>query len=285
MRNNEDRLGVKDEGQSPPIPTKNDNQSDPLQFVTPTEFVDLPTKGKFYPADHPLHNKETVEIRFMTAKDEDILTSKTLLKKGIAVDRMLGNLLIDKTIKVDDLFVGDKNALIVSARISGYGSDYKTNVTCPSCGTSADWTFDLNEVLSGNEIMHEKAGNTEITNDGTFIVELPKSKVQAECRLLTGQAEKSLTAQTEKRKKHKLPEATLTSLLKMFIVSLNGESDEAVIARFVEQMPALDSKYLRAFYNKVVPNVDMKQTYQCESCDADTPLDMPFSVSFFWPNE
>ena len=98
-RNNEDRLGIKDEGQTPPILTASDSTS-PLQFVAPTEFVDLPTQGRFYPEGHPLHNKETVEIRYMTAKDEDILTSKTLLKKGVAVDRMLANILVDKNIKI-----------------------------------------------------------------------------------------------------------------------------------------------------------------------------------------
>ena len=280
-RNNEDRLGVKDEGQSPPIPTENNNQS-PLQFVTPTEFVDLPTKGKFYPPDHPLHNKDTVEIRYMTAKDEDILTSKTLLKKGIAVDRMLGNIIVDKNVKIEELFVGDKNAIIIAARISGYGSDYNTSVTCRACGASAEYNFDLNEIA--NSDFESGYKDIEIADDGTFNVLLPKTKVTAQCRLLTGKAEKQLTAVTEKRRKHKLPEATLTGLLKIFIVSLNGEAERMVVERFVEQMPALDSKYLRTVYNKIVPNVDMKHLYQCESCNAETTLDIPFSVSFFWPD-
>ena len=278
-RNNEERLGVKDEGQNPPIPVDNNNQS-PLSFVTPTEFVELPTKGKFYPEDHPLHNKESIEIRYMTAKDTDILTSKSLLKKGIAIDRMLHNLLIDKNIKVDDLYIGDKNALIVAARVSGYGSEYNTSVTCPSCGTTAEHLFNLEEI----EVKDSQYEDIKISDEGTFIVELPKTKVKAECNLLTGRAEKQLSASMEKRKKHKLPEATLTQLLKSFIVSLNGETDKVVIEQFVENMPALDSKYLRAVYDKVVPNVDMKHLYNCDSCGAETTLDIPFSVNFFWPN-
>ena len=85
-----------------------------LNFASPTEFVELPSRGRFYPPSHPLHNKETVEIKFMTAKEEDILTSKALIKKGIAVDRMLQSLIVDKSIKVEDLLVGDKNALVVA---------------------------------------------------------------------------------------------------------------------------------------------------------------------------
>ena len=281
-RNNEDRLGIKDEGQNPPIPAVS-NSTSPLQFVAPTEFVDLPTQGKFYPEDHPLHQKDTVEIRYMTAKDEDILTSKTLLKKGIAVDRMLSNILVDKNIKIDELFVGDKNAIIVAARISGYGPEYKTSVTCPACGASAENEFDLNAVLEkGNATTYE---DIEIAKDGTFAIKLPKTQVEARCRLVMGRDEKRLEAAAEKRKKHKLPENTLTQLIKSLVVSLNGETDKGVVEKFIESMPALDSKYLRAVYNKVAPNVDMKHLYSCESCGTDTTLTIPFSVNFFWPNE
>lgn len=281
-RNNEDRLGIKDEGQTPPILTTSDSTS-PLQFVAPTEFVDLPTQGKFYPEGHPLHNKETVEIRYMTAKDEDILTSKTLLKKGVAVDRMLANILVDKNIKIEDLFVGDKNAIIIAARISGYGPEYKTNVTCPSCGATAENEFDLNDILEKGTA--EPYNDIQIEADGTFNITLPKTKVVAQCRLVSGKDEKRLEAVAAKRKKHGLPENTLTELVKTLIVSLNGETERKVVEGFVDQMPALDSKFLRAAYNRVVPNVDMKHVYGCESCGVETSLDMPFSVSFFWPNE
>ena len=281
-RNNEDRLGIKDEGQTPPILTASDSTS-PLQFVAPTEFVDLPTQGKFYPEGHPLHNKETVEIRYMTAKDEDILTSKTLLKKGVAVDRMLANILVDKNIKIEDLFVGDKNAIIIAARISGYGPEYKTNVTCPSCGATAENEFDLNDILEKGAA--EPYNDIQIEADGTFNITLPKTKVVAQCRLVSSKDEKRLEAVAAKRKKHGLPENTLTELVKTLVVSLNGETERKVVEGFIDQMPALDSKFLRAAYNRVVPNVDMKHVYGCESCGVETSLDMPFSVSFFWPNE
>ena len=276
-RNNEDRLGVKDEGQNAPIP---ETTQSPLSFVSPTEFVDLPTGGRFYPEGHPLHGKDTLEIRYMTAKDEDILTSKTLLKKGVAVDRMLQNILVDKSINVDELFIGDKNALIVAARVSGYGPEYKTNVTCPSCGASSEHDFDLSDI----SVKKSEPGEVTISDKGTFTIQLPRTKVAVECRLLTGKDERSMNAVAEKRKKHNLPEAPLTQLLKTIIVSLNGETGSGVIEKFIDNMPALDSKYLRAAYEKVVPNVDMKHLYSCDSCGADTTLDIPFSVSFFWPD-
>jgi hypothetical protein len=125
----------------------------PLDFSTPTEFVELPSEGRYYPEDHPLHNESVVEIRHMTAKDEDILTSRALLKKGLALDRFLKNILVDKRIDMDSLYVGDKNAILVGARVTGYGPSYDTQITCPVCATTNKFSFDLDEpdVYSGGE--------------------------------------------------------------------------------------------------------------------------------------
>ena len=99
-----------------------------FNWALPTEFVELPSKGRFYPPGHPLHNETTVEIKYMTAKEEDILTDRALLKKGIAIDRVLENLIVDQRVKLDDLLIGDKNAILVKARTTGYGSEYETRV-------------------------------------------------------------------------------------------------------------------------------------------------------------
>ena len=107
-----------------------------LSYVTPTEFVELPSRGQFYPADHPLHGKDVIEMRYMTAKDEDILTSPALLKKGIAIDRLLQNLVVDNNINPNNLLIGDKNAILLAARISGYGEEYPVTLQCNSCGAS-----------------------------------------------------------------------------------------------------------------------------------------------------
>ena len=276
MPRNEERLGAKEQaGAEAPPSTENSI----LDFVLPTEFVDLPTKGRFYSPDHPLYNKESVEIRYMTAKDTDILTSKSLLKKGVAVDRMLQNIVVDKNIKIDDLFIGDKNALVVAARISGFGAKYETKITCPQCGTSSKMSFDLSEVNSQLEDL-----DFEISEDGVFEVMLPKTGVVAECRLLKGSDEKTLFKKSENRKKHNLLEETLTSQYKLFIVSLNGVTDRGLVEKFVDTMPALDSSYLRKVYGRVAPNLEMKQDFICSSCDNDTMVDIPFSAEFFWPD-
>ena len=189
----------------------------PLDFSTPTEFVELPTEGRYYPEDHPLYNQSVVEIRHMTAKDEDILTSRALLKKGIALDRFLQNILVDKRISLDSLYVGDKNAILVGARVTGYGPSYDTQVTCPVCTTTNKFSFDLE---SGNINSGADFEEYEITekSGGTFIIKTPATKVDVEVRLFTGQDEKYLLQTSTEKKKRNLPESSLTDQLNLMEV-------------------------------------------------------------------
>ena len=137
-RNNLDKIGAEVDN-SAPVSVSGDQ----LSFAVPTEFVELPSGGAYYPEDHPLHKQETIEIKYMTAKEEDILNSAALLKNGTAIDRMLQSVIMNKEIKIHELLIGDKNALTIAARIAGYGSDYAVKLTCPSCFKSTDTSVDL----------------------------------------------------------------------------------------------------------------------------------------------
>lgn len=283
MRDNEDRLGALVQTDAPvaQIPVQT-TQNSSLSFVAPTEFIDLPSKGQLYPEGHPLKGKEKVEIKFMTAKEEDILTSRSLIKKGVAIDRMLESLLVDRAIKVDQLLLGDKNALIVGARISGYGASYKTNITCPNCGVNCKHDFDL------EKLTHVKADNLEdlgvtLTNNNTFTFSLPKTKVTVEVRPLTGKDELELAELIEKKKKANLPEESSTSQMKTYLVSVNGNRDKNVIKQFIDNLPALDARQMRLIYKQIVPNVDMTQLFTCSSCAFEQEMEVPFTVDFFWP--
>ena len=140
MSRNKDRLGgSQHQDTQPPA------QTGGFSFVVPTEFVELPSQGRFYPQGHPLHGQDSIEIRQMTAKEEDMLTSRTLLKKGVALDRVISSLIVNKAIDPDSLLVGDRNAIIISTRVSGYGNMYETKVSCPACGTTQEYSFDLNQ--------------------------------------------------------------------------------------------------------------------------------------------
>ena len=282
-RNNEDRIGANQTAAaSPPVDTTETTTPGTLDFTTPVEFVELPSQGKFYPEGHPLHNKETVEIRHMTAKDEDILTSKSLLKKGLAIDRLLQNVMTDKAIKPDQLLVGDKNAIIIAARQTGYGSEYETNVSCPVCANTSRHEFNL-ALAEINGPDNCAAHGAELTDNGTLLITLPKSNVVVEAKMLTGRDEAALVKMQQTKSKHGAGEHNLTSQFKMFIESVNGHTDRGTISKFVDNMPATDSRHLRTVYGKSVPNVDLTQKFFCEECLTETTMEVPLTAGFFWP--
>jgi|TARA_R110000824_G_scaffold399688_1_gene605496 hypothetical protein len=285
-RNNEERMGSPaPQGEVPPIeaiePQQEQEASKPtLSFTTPTEIVDLPSKGLYYSENHPLHGKDSVEIRFMTAKDEDILTSKSLLKKGIAIDRLLQNMIVDKSINVNSLLTGDKNALIVAARVTGYGSSYQTKISCPQCETSSNVEFDLEE---GSMKEGEEVEGVEDQDDGTFIATTPRGNIAVRMKLLDGTAEKSLAQLTVRKKKNKQPESTLSDQLKMAIVDIEGQAEQPLVSMFIKSLPASDARYLRDVYARKMPNVDLKHEYECQSCGYEQEMEVPFTSDFFWP--
>ena len=280
MRNNEERFGPAPQAEPIPSPTESTSNTNTLNFVAPTDFVGLPSEGKFYPEGHALHKKDEIEIRQMTAKDEDILTSAALLKKGLAVERLIEGLILDKTINVNELLVGDKNAIMMRARISAYGNVYETKVKCPFCETHNEHAFDLEEIKAKSSQTDNLA---KPTKNGTFVIELPISKVKAEVRFLSGKDETDLLAYTQKRKQYNLLDSSVTDQMRTFIVSLNEVSDKSQIAEFVDNMPAKDSRYLRTTYSNLVPNIDLTQNVKCESCYAEIEMEVPFTTEFFWP--
>mgnify|MGYP003115992192 CR=1 FL=1 len=295
IRNNEDRTGER-RAQASPAPVVATQAADEegaanktLDFTCPTEFVDLPSQGRFYAEDHPLKGVDSVEIRFMTAKDEDILTSKSLLKKGVAIDRFLQNIIVDKAVKVQDLLIGDKNALVVAARITGYGADYTTKVSCPACGTSQEYEFDLEDSVVKNgglesvaEEMPKISESVSMAEDGSWLVECPKSKVTVGLQLMNGHHEKFLAKSAAMKKKQKLPESLLTDHLRQIIISVNGNKEPRNINKFVDVMPAMDSRFLRSVYEKLMPNVDLTQHFECHSCGFEQEMEVPFTTDFFW---
>jgi len=254
-----------------------------MSWSTPTEFVELPSQGKFYPPGHPLDGEDTLEIRFMTAKEEDILTSRALLKKGIVLDRLIDSVIVNKTVKAKDLLIGDKNAVLIAIRVTGYGEEYSVKVQCPSCGSSVDSSFDIEKVKKFEE--SEMPDGVEFTTSNTFTLTAPATKAIVECRLMTGEDERRLTRMQEQRRKHKLPSASLTNQLRQSIVSVNGNDQTVYTNGFVDNMPARDSRYIREVYSKVMPNVTLEHAFECDSCDYTAEAQaVPLGTNFFWPD-
>lgn len=286
MRNNDERLGTslprQDIGFVPPAlqQTASPAQAPQLTFIAPTEFVQLPSRGKFYPSSHPLHGKDAVEVKQMTAKEEDILTSKSLIKKGVVLDRLVEALLLDKSIRVDDLLAADKNAIIINARISGYGPEYVTQVACPACEAKSKHKFDLLEHIDVPE--EEKPDEPQATESGTFLIQLPKTGWNVEVKPLTTRDERALLKLITDNK-NKDNDSTLTKQLELLIQSINGEKDRAIIAQAVGIMPALDSKVLRKQYANAFPDMNLRKTFVCSACSHEEIMEVPITADFFWP--
>ena len=277
MSRNKDRLGgSQHQDTQPPA------QSGGFSFVVPTEFVELPSQGKFYSESHPLHGQDSIEIRQMTAKEEDMLTSRTLLKKGVALDRVISSLIVNKSIDADSLLVGDRNAIIIATRVSGYGNMYETKVTCPNCGTSQQYSFNLNHA----NIYHGEDARdlgVQTNDDGTFNVTLPRTGVDVQFRLLNGRDEKTFLSGMQSDRKTKL-EKNITRQLAAIVVSLNGDNSMQAKQYFIDNVPSIDSRHLRLAYRLAAPNVDLTQHFQCGECSHEQEMEVPLSADFFWSN-
>lgn len=283
---NEDRLRAAKVAEVSALVNKQTESANPIEIPTQYQIVDLPSKGEFYPDGHPWKDKESVEMRFMTAKEEDILTNKSFIQKGVVLDKLLKAIIVDK-VDLDSVLLCDKSALIVAARISGYGSEYKVDFACPACNKRSKFVFDLD--LFANVYLDEETlefEHVQRTVNGTFVVELPRTKVLAEFRLLTGTDEKKLSSLTENKKNNNLPETGVTDQLKQYVLSIDGNSDRLFVTKFIDNtLPAFDSRFLRAIYKEISPRVSNKQEFTCqfESCGETQAVEVPLTVEFFWP--
>ncbi len=281
MSRNKDRVGAQNINADPPPAQVVQGASEGFSFVVPTEFVDLPSQGRYYPQGHPLCGQSCIEIKQMTAKEEDMLSSRSLLKKGLALERVIQSVIVDKTINTDSLLIGDKNAIVIATRVSGYGNLYETKVTCPGCGEVQHYSFDLNET----KVYHgQNIGQLSVqdNNDGTFEVELPRTKVSVVFRLLLGKDEKIMLKAAEEEKKSKSQERAVTRQLSNMVLSINGDSSIEARRYFVNNVPSVDSRHLRLAYKLASPNVDLVQIFECHECDISQDMEVPHSADFFW---
>ena len=275
-----DRLGASDQNETATAPAP---VVSPLTFVAPTEFVELPSKGIGYAEGHPLNGKDVIEIKYMTAKEEDILTSVTLLKKGIAVDRFMQNIICDTNINIDELLIGDKNAILIAARASGYGNEYETQVACPNCSKKSEMCFDLSSPTILESKYDDDLGITK-TKNGTFLITMPFSKFTVEVRLLTGKDEKYISELNRNKKKGGLEETTMTDQYKRMIVSVENLTERTTINHYVDNMPLRDARHLRLAYRMVSPDIKITHDFQCRSCGHEQELEVPFGADFLWPD-
>lgn len=239
----------------------------------PTEIVELPSKGLVYPEDNPL-SSGTVEIKYMTAKEEDILTNQNYIKDGTVLDKLLKSLIVSK-INFDDLIVGDKNAIMVAARVLGYGKDYTFKYN------NEEITIDLTNLES------KYLDESNLIEKGTnkFKFTMPSSSTEVEFKLLTGKDDKAIKQEIKGiQKLNKLSNPELSTRLKYMILSVNGDTEKKTIRDYVDNYClARDSRALREYIRSFQPDVDL--TFNYESADGiEEGVTLPMTVTFFWPD-
>ena len=241
------------------------------EFEFPTEIVELPSQGKLYSKESPLSTGK-VSLRYMTAADEDTLTNQSYIEKGIVVDKLLQSLIVDKSINYGDLLVGDKNALLIAARILGYGSKYEFEYRGHK------------EVVELAELPQKPLHPDFVkatSNDFTFTC--PVSGVVLEFKLLTHADEQAIEQELRglrKIRKDNVPE--LSTRLKYMIVSVNGTTDRKAVRDFVDQkFLARDSRAFRKYVAEIQPDVDMK--FYPED-GPEEGVEIPIGVTFLWPD-
>ena len=242
------------------------------QFTLPTETVDLPSKGLFYPEEHPLASGK-IEMKYMTAKEEDILTNPNYMKQGNVIDKLLQSMIVTK-FNYDELLIGDKNAIMVAARILSYGKNYEVTVR------GEEHTVDLS-TLKPKDFKEEAVKRGQ----NTFELTLPTTGNTITFKLLTHGDEKSVDREVEGLQKlNKESYAEATTRLKHMITSINGSTDKKDIREFVDKyLLASDARAIRQEYNKVSPDLDMKFTYTDQD-GAEKEAALPITMTFFWPD-
>lgn len=252
-----------------------------FDWVVPHEVVPLPSMGEIYSPDSKLYKTTQVQIKAMTAKEEDLLTSPALLKQGKAITEVIKSCLMTPGIDIDDMLIGDRNALMISIRITGYGSIYPVNVKCNACGHSNKLDVDLSSLpLKFLEIKPVSPG------ENLFEYTLPVTKKKVCFKFLNAHDEKERKQTLENMQKHfgKDYEPTVTMLLESLIVSIDGITDKNKIKHFVMNMPAYDSRSLRNYIKQSEPGVDMNTELTCENCSTKSEVAVPVNASFFWPD-
>ena len=243
------------------------------QSMFPTEEVTLPSKGLIYPPENPL-SKGTLEMKYMTAKEEDILTNDSYIKNGTVIDKLLQSLIVTP-INYNDLIVGDKNAIMIAARVLGYGKDYSFTLD------DEEHTVDLTEV--NDKELQEEHLLEKGKNEFSFL--LPTIQKNITFKILTHGDEKKVETEVKGLKKiDKKSSAEYSTRLKHMILSVEGDYERKTVRQFVDnQLLARDSRALREYIKEIQPDVDL--TFDLENAAGDVKgVRIPIGITFFWPD-
>ena len=240
----------------------------------PTEVIDLPSGGKVYPKDSPLAEGK-IELKYMTTKEEDILMSQNLIKQGVVIDKLLDSLIVTKGVNQQDLILGDKNAVLVAARILAYGPEYTVEVTNPNnLEQKIEHTFNLTDCK-----FKDPSGDVDYS-DNLFDFETPIGKNKVKFKLLTGKEEALIEKDLEQAQKVGY-NSDISTRLRHTIIEVDGDNKVETISSLSQNMLARDSRALRSYIQEISPDIDM--TSEIEIGGETVSVSIPLTVTFFWP--
>lgn len=242
----------------------------------PEEQVDLPSGGYMYPEGSEL-SKGFVQMKYMTAREEDILTNENFIRQGVVLDKLFESL-ITSPIKYSDLLIGDRNAIMIAARILSYGSTYTITVNTPS-GQSMEVDVDLTELIP-------KEFNVDniIKGQNVFTYTLPNSGNVIKFKLLTVQDERDIDNTLKAWKKIKRS-GNLTARLRQMILSVNGDENKGHIAQWIDNnFLVSDTRAFRKYVNEIQPNLDFELELVDEETGNSFRQEFTPGLDFFWPD-
>jgi len=253
--------------------------SAPKSYPFPTEVISLPSKGLVYPESNPL-SKGEVTVKLMTAREEDILTSAALIKKGIQLDKLLESIVIEPGVNINDLVIGDKNAILITSRILAFGPEYQAKINDPFDKEEVEVTIDL------SEIKIKEIDESKLNRNNEFEFFLPISKSLIKFKLLTHGDELIINKDIEASQKTLKQSNEITTRYRRIITEVDGVRDAGTISNFVtNRLLAGDSKALRKAISEISPDLDLKFDYTSPVTGETEALRIPFGIGFFYPSE
>ena len=253
--------------------------SAPKQYPFPTEVISLPSKGLCYPESHPL-SKGEITIKLMTAKEEDILTSTNLIKKGIHLDKLLESVVVEPGVNVNDILVGDKNAILITSRVLAFGPEYNVTINDPVENEPVEYTVDL------SKIKIKEVDDSKLNRQNEYDFTLPVSKAQIKFKLLTHGDELAINKDIEASEKTLKQGNEITTRYRRLITEVNGDRNLGTISTYVtNQLLAGDSKALRKYMASITPDLDLTFDYVSPYTGEMEALRIPFGMDFFYPAE
>jgi hypothetical protein len=249
-------------------------QPQEFQIQVPFDVIPLPSKGLLYPGQNGM-----VKVEYLTAMDENILTSQNLIKSGKVLEYLLERKIKESPVPMEDLLVGDRNAIMIWLRVTGYGEIYPVKLTDPNSGVEFDHEIDLNALKT-----KELPKGVEPDENGEFEFLLPRSKKKIKFKLLTVGDERSILSRSEKYEKATKSQIsnTLTYRLQAQIKEIEGNRDPNYIQQYINVMPAFDSLKFREYSDIIEPGIDM--SVEVEGPTGSFQATITLGLNFFWPN-